>query len=93
LLTTVVLAIEDVFLTPSAFAFDPAIPRVLANTAIDVLGSALLALIVGAVFAWFNERTDASLSTAGEILPLAPLLTPPLAGVMVWWCCSIPAPA
>ena len=82
LLTTVVLTIEDAFISPAQFALDPAIPRVLANTAIDVVGSATLALIVGAVLAWLNERTDASLSTLGEILPLAPLLTPPLAGVV-----------
>lgn len=82
LLTTVVLAIEDVFLAPDAFALDASIPRVLANTAVDVIGSAVLALVVGALFAWLNERTDASLSTLGEILPLAPLLTPPLAGVI-----------
>jgi iron(III) transport system permease protein len=82
LLTTVVLAIEDAFLVPGQFALDPAILRVLGNTAVDVIGSAALALIVGAVFAWLNERTDASLSTLGEMLPLAPLLTPPLAGVI-----------
>jgi iron(III) transport system permease protein len=82
LLTTVVLAIEDAFLTPGSFALDPAIPRVLGNTAIDVLGSAALALVVGALLAWLNERTDASLGTLGELLPLAPLLTPPLAGVI-----------
>ncbi|MBI2756551.1 MAG: iron ABC transporter permease [Chloroflexi bacterium] len=61
---------------------DSAVPGMLANTAIVVLFSAALALLVGSVFAWLNERTDASLRAVGEMLPLAPLLTPPLAGVI-----------
>ena len=36
-LTTVVLTIEDAFLTPDAFVLDPGIPRVLGNTLIDVV--------------------------------------------------------
>jgi len=54
------------------------------NTAILVVCSGVLALTIGALLAWINERTDASLSSIGRILPLAPLLIHPLASASGW---------
>jgi iron(III) transport system permease protein len=54
------------------------------NTAVLVVCSGALALVFGALLAWINERTDASLSSLGRILPLAPLLIHPLASASGW---------
>jgi len=61
-----------------------ALLRVLRNTAIIVFGGAALATVVGAVLAFINERTDGSLGASGELLPLAPMIVPPIAGVIGW---------
>ncbi len=60
------------------------IGRVIWNTTWVVLGSTAVAVAIGSVFAWVNERTDAHLPGFGDLLPLAPLLVPPIAGVMGW---------
>ena len=60
-----------------------ALLRVLRNTALVVFGGAALATVVGAVLAFINERTDGSLGASGELLPLAPMIVPPIAGVWV----------
>lgn len=57
---------------------------VLVNTLIVVGASGLIALILGALFAWLNERTDASTGWLGEVLPLMPLLMPQIAGAIGW---------
>jgi iron(III) transport system permease protein len=62
----------------------PGTVAALVNTAFVVTTSCLLALIVGAVFAWLHERTDANIGFAAEILPLVPLLIPQIAGVTGW---------
>lgn len=61
-----------------------ALLRVLRNTALVVFGGAALATVVGAVLAFINERTDGSLGASGELLPLAPMIVPPIAGVIGW---------
>ncbi len=61
-----------------------ALLRVLRNTALVVFGGAAMATVVGAVLAFINERTDGSLGAAGELLPLAPMIVPPIAGVIGW---------
>ncbi|MGA1327510.1 MAG: ABC transporter permease [Rubrivivax sp.] len=61
-----------------------ALPKVLANTALVVLGGAAIATVGGAVLAFVNERTDGTLGAAGELLPLAPMIVPPIAGVIGW---------
>jgi iron(III) transport system permease protein len=66
------------------FMTAPATVTVLRNTFIVVISSCLFALSVGAVFAWVNERTDASSGFMAEILPLVPLLIPQIAVVTGW---------
>jgi iron(III) transport system permease protein len=58
--------------------------NVYTNTTILVLCSGALALVIGSLLAWINERTDASLASLGRILPLAPLLIHPLASASGW---------
>ncbi len=60
------------------------LPRMLGNTLWVVVGSAVLATIMGALFAVLHERTDGNLGSMGELLPLAPLIVPPIAGVIGW---------
>jgi iron(III) transport system permease protein len=58
--------------------------RVFMNTAIVVIFGAIIATVAGSILAWVNERTDGNIGTLGELLPLAPLLVPPIAGVIGW---------
>ena len=49
-------------LAPAGSLFaEPWLPIVLANTAVVVLSSTVIAVLVGGVLAWINERTDAHL--------------------------------
>ncbi len=57
---------------------------VLLNTAIVVSVSSVLAVLIGAVLAWLNERTDASFGTIGRILPLVPFLMPAISLPLGW---------
>ena len=66
---------------------------VLLNTLILVVAGGALALLAGSLLAWVNERTDADLGAFGDILPLAPLMVPPIAGVIGWVVLLDPAPA
>jgi iron(III) transport system permease protein len=54
------------------------------NTALLVVSAGVLALVVGSLLAWINERTDATFHTLGRVLPLAPLLVHPLASATGW---------
>lgn len=58
--------------------------RVLTTTLLVVVGSTVLATVIGATFAWLNERTNASLGRASSVLPIIPLLVPSLAGAIGW---------
>lgn len=58
--------------------------RLLLNTAIVVLASSFLALVIACAFAWFNERTDAGIGAIGRVLPVVSLLVPPIAGAIGW---------
>jgi len=60
------------------------VPAVLLNTAIVVCGATVIALVIGSVLAWVNERSDASLGFMGQLLPLCALIVPPIAGVIGW---------
>ncbi len=60
------------------------VPAVLRNTAIVVAGATFIALVVGSALAWANERSDASLGLLGQLLPLAAMIVPPVAGVIGW---------
>jgi iron(III) transport system permease protein len=57
---------------------------VLRNTAVVVVASSILGLMVGGLLAWLNERTDARLGIATDSLPLVPFLLPPIAGAIGW---------
>jgi iron(III) transport system permease protein len=54
------------------------------NTLAVVGASSLLALVVGAIMAWINERTDAGMGIISDALPLVPFLLPPIAGAIGW---------
>jgi iron(III) transport system permease protein len=49
-----------------------------------VVGSSAIALVIGGVLAWVNERTDARMGLLSEALPLVPFLIPPIAGATAW---------
>lgn len=66
----------------SATLLSEGVLRVLGTTAIVVGASTALAVVVGALLAWINERTDAGVPFVGDILPLAPILVSPLAGAI-----------
>lgn len=80
------------FVTEDGISFGPFVDAltnastlvVLYDTFVVVSTSTLLSLLVGSVFAWLNERTDANVGTAADILPLVPLLVPQIAGVTGW---------
>jgi iron(III) transport system permease protein len=54
------------------------------NTVTTVVGASLLALVIGSVLAWLNERTDASLGWVGTIFPLVPMIVPGIAMSAGW---------
>lgn len=54
------------------------------NTLIVVSISTAFALVIGALLAWVNERTDASLGLLTEALPMIPFMLPPIAGAIGW---------
>jgi len=54
------------------------------NTVIIVGASSILALVIGSVLAWINERTDARMGFTSDVLPLLPFLVPPIAGAIGW---------
>ncbi len=58
--------------------------QMLVNTIVVVVVSSVLALVVGAVLAWLNERTNARMGTLTDSLPLITYLVPPLAGAIGW---------
>lgn len=71
--------------TPLASMFSqPDVGVLLFNTLVVVGASSLLALVVGAIMAWINERTDAGMGILSDALPLVPFLLPPIAGAIGW---------
>lgn len=78
---------EDGQFTLSAFGeavAEPNIVGIILNTFIVVTLSVVGAGIVGTTFAWLNERTDARMGWATDMLPIVPLLVPPIAGAVGW---------
>lgn len=57
---------------------------VLQNTFVAVAISTVFAVGIGAIFAWLNERTDATLGLFGSLLPIIPLLLPSVALTIGW---------
>ena len=87
MLAAAIRAIDDL---PAAFAelnsalSSGTLQRVLGNTLIVVAGGVTIATVFGTALAYINERTDANMGLFGELLPLAPLLVPSIAGVIGW---------
>lgn len=54
------------------------------NTLIVLGTSGLLALVIGTIFAWLSERTDARMGFISKILPVLPLLVPSVAMSIGW---------
>lgn len=63
---------------------DSGVLKVVGNTVVVAGSAGVLTLVVGAVFAWINERTDATSAWSRDVLPLIPLLVPQIAGVTGW---------
>lgn len=55
------------------------------NSAIIVVTSVPIALIIGTLFAWINERTDASMGRLSQLLPLLPFVVPGIAISIGWY--------
>jgi iron(III) transport system permease protein len=60
------------------------LPGLMIDTIVVSLGSAVIAVIVATLLAWLNERTDATLGTIGDVLPLVPLFLPAVAMAIGW---------
>jgi len=72
-------------LAPLGQLFDvPAVGQIVLNTVIVVALSSVLAMVVGGVLAYLNERTDARMGMFTDSLPLITYLVPPLAGSIGW---------
>jgi iron(III) transport system permease protein len=54
------------------------------NTVIVLGSSGLISLVIGTVFAWLNERTDARMGFISNVLPVLPLLVPSVAMAVGW---------
>ena len=65
-------------------AFESSALSIVATTLAVVAMSGALAFVVGVVLAFINERTDARLGWASDVLPILPLLVPPVAGAIGW---------
>lgn len=62
----------------------PGLGRTLMNTVLLVAGSGTLALVIGSLIAWLNERTDARMGWSSEVLPVLPLMVPGIAMAIGW---------
>jgi len=62
----------------------PDLGRTLLNTLGITLASGLVSLIIGALLAWLNERTDARVGILTDALPLVAFVLPPIAGAVGW---------
>lgn len=58
--------------------------QLIINTVSIVLVSGLISLVVGALLAWLNERTNAKLGSFGQAMPILPFLIPPIASGIGW---------
>lgn len=54
------------------------------NTVVVVAASSVLAVLIGTLIAWANERTDARMGLLNDVLPYLPFLLPPIAGAVGW---------
>jgi iron(III) transport system permease protein len=70
--------------TFTQFAQTPELANSIGTTAIIVGISGVVAVLVGGVIAWLNERTDARMGPISDVLPFLPFLSPPIAGAIGW---------
>lgn len=70
----------------------PGTGQMLINTLIVVAASTFLAVVIGSLFAWLNERTDARIGFLSDTLPIIPLMIPPLVGTIGWILLATPGP-
>jgi iron(III) transport system permease protein len=78
---------KDGAFTLEAFQRTFAIPdlgELILNTVVVVLASSVLAVVIGFLLAWANQRTDARFGLLNDILPYLPFLLPPVAGAVGW---------
>lgn len=61
-----------------------AIGAAIVNTVIVVVVSSAIAIVIGALLAWVNERTDARMGVVGDFLPVVPFLFPAIASAIGW---------
>jgi iron(III) transport system permease protein len=99
IIVPLVIMLISVFLPNGTFslsafagAFGPGVGTTILNTIVVVLSSTVISLVVGSLFAWLTERTDASFGFVSEALPVIPLMVPPLAGAIGWILLASPGP-
>jgi iron(III) transport system permease protein len=63
---------------------DPTFITACKNTLIIVSIAGTFALVLATLFAWLNERTDASFGAVSRLAPLIPLLIPPVCLAVGW---------
>ncbi len=63
---------------------NPRLPTVLWNTVLVVGASIVVAVVVGTILAWLNERTNARVGWSSDVLPVVSLLVPSTAGAIGW---------
>lgn len=72
-------------LRPLAAALQlPDFVELIINTVTIVGASSAVALLVGSLLAWLNEKTDARVGIFTDSMPLIPFLLPPVAGAIGW---------
>lgn len=64
---------------------DPNLPSLLVDTIVVTGLSSVVAMAIATIFAWLNERTDASMGWVSRLLPLVPLMLPPIALSTGWF--------
>lgn len=62
----------------------PAFWHAARNTVIVLVASGILSILIGTIFAWLNERTDAQMGFISKFLPVLPLLVPSVAMSIGW---------
>ena len=62
----------------------PNLGELMFNTFFLVIAGGGLALAIGFILAWFNERTDARAGALTDILPLIPFIMPVIAAAAGW---------
>ncbi|HET8784674.1 MAG TPA: iron ABC transporter permease [Candidatus Limnocylindrales bacterium] len=63
---------------------DPSLVPALIRTGILIAVATPLSVVIGAILAWLNERTDARMGWAADMLPIIPLLVPAIATAIGW---------